>query len=290
VRFPNFALWTASLCVLTVASSRLDAYTESSPQAASSRAEQAYFSYPLRAGESLNDVARIFRVPAEELAALNQIRDPSRLQIGQMLRVPDGFAQEAAELRAERERLLGEKQRTDRESDARRRAIAGLETQLREVQAEKNAVAAELAANVQWHRAAMLVSILLLCALAWGVKSRFDRANLARRQRVLRAENAALMAAKDKYRQAASQLELRYQNLYAQKSDEPVPYAVAEGVERIGRAFKEGSSEVERRLAEFRVEREQKGEALRGGERMRARLFHPVRELLERQRVKYHTP
>jgi murein DD-endopeptidase MepM/ murein hydrolase activator NlpD len=289
VRFRNFALWTASLCVLTAGSSQLDAYTESPPQAASNRAEQAYFSYPLRAGESLNDVARIFRVPAEELAALNQIRDPNRLQIGQLLRVPDGFAQEAAELRAERERLLSEKQRTDRESDARRRTIAGLEAQLRDAQAEKNAVAAELAANVQWHKAAILVSVLLLGALAWGLKSRFDRANLARRQRVLRAENAALITAKDKYRQAASQLELRYQNLYAKKSDEPVPYAVAEGVERIGRAFKEGSSEVERRLAEFRVEGEQKGEASQG-EKVRARLFHPVRELLERQRVKYHTP
>ncbi len=290
MRFPQFALWTASLCVLTVASSRLDAYTESSPQAAPSRSEQAYFSYPLRAGESLNDVARIFRVPAEELAALNQIRDPSLLQIGQLLRVPDRFAQEAAELRAERERLLVEKQRIDRESDARRRTITGLETQLRQVQAEKNAVAAELAANVQWHKTAIAVSILLLGALAWGLKSRIDRANLARRQRVLRAENAALMAAKDKYRQAASQLELRYQSLYANKSDEPVSYAVAEGVERIGRAFKEGSSEVERRLAEFGVKREQKGEAPHGEEKVRARLFHPVRELLERQWVKYHTP
>jgi LysM repeat protein len=290
VRFPQFAVWTACLCVLTLAPSRLDAYAESPSQAVSSKAEQAYFWYPLRAGESLNDVARIFRVPAEELAALNQIRDPSRLQIGQVLRVPDGFAQEAAELRAERARLLGEKQRIDRESDARKRTIAGLETQLRQVQAEKNAVAAELAANVQWHKTAILVSILLLGALAWGFKSRIDRANLARRQRVLRAENAALMVAKDKYRQAASQLELRYQSLYARKSDEPVSYTVTEAIERIGRAFKEGSSEVERRLAEFRVEGPQRGEVPRGQDKVRARLFQPVRELLERQRVKYHTP
>jgi len=276
------------LFLLLVASSRLDAYADSPPRTASGRIEQAYFSYPLRPGESLNDVARIFRVAPEELAALNQIRDPNHLQIGQLLRVPDGFAQEAAELRAERERLLVEKQRTDRQSDARGRTIAGLETQLGQVQAEKNAVAAELAANVQWHKTAMVVSILLIAALAWGLKSRFDRANLERRQRMLRAENAALIAAKDRYRQAASQLELRYQNLYAKKSDEPVPYAVAEGVERLGRAFKEGSGEVERLLAEFRAEHRRK--APQGEEKSRARPFHAVRDLLERQRVKYHTP
>src|SRR5262249_7761971 len=142
----------------------------------------------------------------------------------------------------------------------------------------------------QWHKTAMLVSVLLLGALAWGLKSRFDRANLARRQRTLRAENAALIAAKDRYRQAASQLELRYQNLYAKKSDQPVPYAVADGIERLSRAFREGSSEVERLLAEFSTERPQQGKTPHGEEKSRARLFHPVRELLERQRIKYHTP
>jgi LysM repeat protein len=290
MRLLRFAFWAALLCLLTVASSQLGAYTEPPPRAASSGAESAYFSYPLRAGESLNDVARIFRVPAEQLAALNQIRDPNRLQIGQTLRVPDVFAEEAAELRAERERLLGEKQRSDRESDARSRTIAGLETQLRQLQAEKNAVAAELAANVQWHKTAILASILLLGALAWGLKSRIDRANLARRQRILKAENAALIVAKDRYRQAASQLELRYQNLYANKSDEPVPYSVAEGIERLARAFNEGSGEIERLFADLKGSRKQQGKAPPGEEKVRARLFHALRELLERQRVKYHTP
>jgi hypothetical protein len=290
MRLLRFALWAASLCLLTVGSSRPSAYAEPPPRAAATGVEQAYFLYPLRAGESLNDVARVFQVPAEELAALNQIRDPNRLQIGQLLRVPDGFAREAAELRAERERLLGEKQRAERESDARNRTIAGLETQLHQLQAEKNAATAELAANVRWHKTAILVSILLVGALAWGLKSRFDRANLARRQRMLRAENAGLVAAKDKYRQTASQLELRYQNLYGNKSDEQVPYEVAEGIERLGHAFKEGSGELERLLVQLRAERERQRKFLLGEERVRAWLFHPVRELLERQRVKYHTP
>ena len=51
-------------------------------------ARDEFFSYPLRSGESLNDVARIFRVPAQELATINRITDPNRLQLGQIIRVP----------------------------------------------------------------------------------------------------------------------------------------------------------------------------------------------------------
>ena len=46
------------------------------------------FAYPLHAGESLTDVARIFRVPVTELLARNGIQDANRLQLGQILRVP----------------------------------------------------------------------------------------------------------------------------------------------------------------------------------------------------------
>jgi murein DD-endopeptidase MepM/ murein hydrolase activator NlpD len=287
----RLAAWAASLCLLAVMWARPTVHAESPPPLTASGTGEGYFLYPLRSGESLSDVARIFRVRVEELAALNQIRDPDRLQIAQLLRVPDGFAREAATLRAERDRLRAEKQRADRESDARQQRIAALETHLRQLQAEKDAVNAELAANVQWHEAALLVSILLLGTLAWGLKSRFDRANLARRQRVLSAENAALTAAKDRYRQAVSQLELRYQNLYGKKKrEEPIPLAVAEGIERLGRAFDEGSSELERLLAAVKAERERQGAVLQGDEKVRAWLFHPLRELLERQRVKYHAP
>jgi LysM domain-containing protein len=286
----RFALWATSLCLLAVVWSRPSAYAEPPPPtAASGAAEEGYFLYPLRAGESLGDVARIFRVRVEEIAALNRIKDPSRLQIAQSLRVPDGFAREAAELRSERERLLAEKRRVDQESDARQQRIAALETQLRKVRAEKEVVDAELAANVQWHKAATVVSILFLGAFAWGLQSRVDRASLARRQRLLNAENAALVAAKDRYRQAVAQLELRYQSLYGKKK-ESLPNAVAEGIERLGHAFEEGSGELERLLAQLKAERERQGTLLQAEEKVRAWLFHPVRELLGRQRIKYHAP
>lgn len=261
------------------------AYAEP-PPAQLEPGEQAYFHYPLRAGESLNDVARIFRVPVQQLAELNQIRDINRLQLGQVLRVPDGFAAEAAELRADRDRLQQDKQRIQRESEDRQRTIAGLETEVAQLQAERDALNRELAANVRWHKAAMALAFLCLGASIWALQSRFDRIEVLRRRAALVAENAALSAAKERYRQAASHLELRYQNLYSKKNNEPISVVVADGITRISHAFAEGSAEVERLLAQLKGEREQLRRLLESEERTRAWLFHPVRELLD----KYHTP
>ncbi len=224
-----------------------------------------------------------------ELVELNAIRDPSHLQLGQTIRVPDGFAREVAELRAERERLIADKQRAERESQDRQRAAASVETQLHQVQAEKNSLAHELSMMAAWQRTATIVLALFLAALAWALKSRVERVKLARKQVALAAENTALASAKDKFRQAAGQLELRYQNLYAKKGDPPA-IAISEGLKRMREAFTEGAREIEELLAKLRIEREAQLRLFESEEKTRAWLFHPVRELLERHGFKYHTP
>src|SRR5882724_11533211 len=85
------------------------------PALAEEAQEADTFRYPLRAGESVSDVARIFRVPADELIELNAIRDPNHLQLGQELRVPNAFAREVSELRNARQALLDEKEAAARE-------------------------------------------------------------------------------------------------------------------------------------------------------------------------------
>ena len=251
--------------------------------------QDAYFNYPLRAGESLSDVARIFRIPVNELTELNQIRDATHLQLGQTIRVPDGFAREVAALRGERERLIADKQRAERDSQERQRAAATVETQLHQVEAEKNSVVRELSLMAGWQRTATIVLALFFAALAWAVKSRLERIKLSRKQLALVAENAALASAKDKYRQAAGQLELRYQNLYAKKGDPPA-IAISEGLKRMRAAFSEGVMEIEELLAKLRAEREAQLRLFEGEDKARAWLLHPIRELLERHGFKYHTP
>jgi LysM repeat protein len=254
-----------------------------------SAAVDEYFLYPVRAGESLSDVAHTFHVSVEDLLAINHLADVDYLQIGQTIRVPNGFARETAVLRAEQARVLEEKRRADRESTERQRALLDLQARQRQLEAERNELAAELATLASWRATARIALGLFLLALAWAFKSRIERARTARRYAVMAAHNAALSAAKERYRQAAAQLELRYQKLYGGLGDS-ASVAVRDGVERIRAAFGEGSAEIERQLARLGGERIADRDSANGEEKGRAWIPHPVRELLERNRLKYHTP
>jgi LysM repeat protein len=262
---------------------------ESPAATGSGESQEQVFYYPLRAGESLSDVSRIFRVPVPDLIELNRITDPNRIPLGQSLKVPDSFARDALALAAERDRLLDEKRRSEGESAARQRAMAGLDSQVRQLEAEKTALERELGATVQWQRSAKLLALLLFIVFGWALKSRADRAMTRRRFESLAMENTVLNAAKEKYREAASQFELRYQKLHHGKGEAPRE-VIADGVERLTRTFDEGTAEIERLVADLREEREKEARILEAERRMHGWIFHPLRALLGRHRLKYHTP
>jgi murein DD-endopeptidase MepM/ murein hydrolase activator NlpD len=248
-----------------------------------------YFAYPLRAGESLNDVARIFHVSVQDLVSVNHLGDVDHLQIGQIIRVPNGFARETAALRAEQGRALEQRRRLERESAERQRALLDLQARQRQLEAERNAFAAEVDTLASWRVTAKITLGLFLLALAWAFKSRMERARAARSHAAMAAHNAALSAAKERYRQAAAQLELRYQKLYAGVA-EPVSGTVRDGVDRIRAAFGEGSAEIERQLVRFAAAQATDQDPVHAEEKGRAWVPHAVRGLLERNRLKYHTP
>ena len=158
------------------------------------------------------------------------------------------------------------------------------------MQSEKDFVARELATMVRWRKTATGALVLFFVALAWALKSLLERAKLARKHNSLVAENAALAAAKEKYRLAAGQLELRYQNLYRGKGD-PAKITVADGIAKLRSVFGEGSAQIEGLLMQIRVEREKQKKLVETEEKATlAWLPHPLRELLERRRLKYHMP
>lgn len=266
--------WATLLCLLAVAWGGGIA----SADEPSGTVEET-FAYPLRPGESLPVVARIFRVPAEELARRNGIEDTTRLQVGQVIQVPNGFAREAAELRAERDRLRRDGAGAGRELAERDGRIADLETRLAALASEKAALAAALAATEDWRQRALALAALLALAVLWAVKSRFDRARFAWKNRTLVTENAALAEAKDTYRRVAAQVELRYQRLYGGRQEFASEF-ISEGIERIRRAYKDGSREIESLLRTLEAERELRAHPLARLRAAAARLFHvPAREL-----------
>jgi len=254
-----------------------------------SAAVDEFFLYPVRAGESLSDVAHVFHVSVQDLLAINHLADVDYLQIGQTIRIPNGFARETAALRADQARVLEEKRRAERESAERQRALLDLQTRQSQLELERNALTAELGAVGGWRVTAKIALALFLLSLAWAFKTRIERARAARRHVVVAAQNVALSAAKERYRQAAAQLELRYQKLYGGPGD-PASVTVRDGVERIRAAFDEGSAEIERQLARFEGQRIADHDSAHAEEKGRAWIPHPLRELLERNRLKYHTP
>ncbi|MDQ8201615.1 LysM peptidoglycan-binding domain-containing protein [Pelagicoccus sp. SDUM812003] len=50
--------------------------------------EPQYVDYRIRNGDSLSDIAQRFRTSPSQLASLNDIRNPSRIRVGQVIRVP----------------------------------------------------------------------------------------------------------------------------------------------------------------------------------------------------------
>ncbi len=278
--------WTMALCLTMYV-------LEAAPVAAAGDSPDQFFSYPLRAGESLNGVSRIFGVPVQELVELNQILDPGQLQLGQTLKVPNSaansFARDAGALRSERDRLLEEKRRSERQFAERQQAASSIDSRLHQLEAEKAALGLEVTSKTAWEKAAKLLSFLLLAAVCWALKARSDRIIVRRRLSSLAAENTLLAAARAMSRGAASQLELRYQKLYDRKGAAELK-VIDEGISSLTRTFREGTADIERLVANVGIEREAEKRVLESASWTLAWLIHPVREILLRERIKYYTP
>ena len=247
------------------------------------------FAYPLRAGESLSDVSRIFRVPVSVLVERNRLGNVDRLQVGQRLLVPNAFAEQAAAYAAERDAAVAERARVELEAATASETIAELEATIAELERETGALEARISTLGHWENAAQIGALAVLAFFLWTLKIGHDRSVLARRLRSVAVENEALTIARAKAREALSHLELRYQNLYSGKGGGRRKIVV-DGVAAIERAFEEGSRQLERYATKIEREREREEQLLDAQQKMLGWLFHPVREMLSRYRLKEHTP
>ena len=238
------------------------------------------FRYSLHQNESLDDVARIFGVPSKLLIERNRIADPSRLRVGQVIEIPDAYAVEAAALRNERDVLLGEKRTADGELMAKQQALTGLVQQISELEEEKEGLRGEIAATGYWEQGAKILALCLLGMIAWTLKIVSDRSLLVRRLRFLEVENRALVTAKEKYKDAIGQTELRFQQLYSGRHA-ATKELVLDGVARIKKAFRDGAAEIDQLVTAAQLEREKEQQHIDAEHRRLAWLSHPVRETRE---------
>jgi len=200
--------------------------------------------YELRAGEDPSRVARMFRVPLEELLARNDIRDPSRLRVGTVLEIPDPRAALVEELRRDREQLRVQVASLTRAASEQREQAQRLTDELDDVRAERDA----LEGRMTLYGVTRVFAATVLCValgLAVALLLALARARDEARRRVASLRQAeALRAAVDRYRSLAAQLELKYHNLYRQ-----VPAETAAAAEALRATYDEERSGVEAEVA-----------------------------------------
>jgi hypothetical protein len=102
---------------------------------------------------------------------------------------------------------------------------------------------------------------------------------------MLSQENTALTAAKEKYRQAAAHLELRYQKLFSSRGQVP-ERVISEGVALVARSFAEGSAQLEHLLAKMQAERVTEEQPASREQTVIDSLLQPLRGFWHR--FKYH--
>lgn len=251
------------------------------------QSQDEFLEYRLRRGESLGDAAQLFRIPVAELAQINRITDPTRLQIDQVLKIPNVFARQVAELRGEQTRLLAEKDQLARQVREQQQVLATKEHILQKTETDKNFLARQLAAVGQWRLGAQVLSLALFVTLMWGLFINKDRARHSRQMTTLMQENTALDVAKEKYRLAVAQLEFRYQKLYSGRSEKPSQLA-QEGATLLTQTFTTGCGQLEHLLANIKSEREKEEQLLQAEQKILDLVRHPFRELHQRYRLKYH--
>jgi LysM repeat protein len=275
--------WHWLVCILTYVLSSLP-LTGAIAQAPDTRpavdwGQDGSLAYRLRAGESLQEVARLFRIPLEELMQVNRITDPTRLAIGQPLQVPNVFARQVIQFQKERDQLAEEKEQLVKESGEQQQAAAAMRLQLRTAEAANTALTQQLAVARRWRGGALTLAVLLLGVGGWSLKLKGAQMSRDRKLAVVLEENTALGLVREKYRQTAAQLELRYQKLYSARAA-AAPQFLTEGAALLAQTFAQGCTQLESLLAQIRAERAREILLFQKGQPPAALFLHPLRGLL----------
>jgi len=177
--------------------------------------------YELRSGEDPSRVARMFRVPLDELLARNEIADPSRLRVGTVLEIPDPRASIVRALRRDRHQLRAQVASLTTASSEQRERAQRLASELDDARTERD----DFESRLGFYRVARVFAAVVLCValgLAVALFLAVARARDEARRRIATLKQVdALRGAVDRYRNLAAQLELKYHNLYRQPAAAP---------------------------------------------------------------------
>jgi LysM repeat protein len=182
-----------------------------------SRPPRTVFPYTVRSGDTPSGIAALFGVPLADLLRVNHLGEDSELMTGDTLRVPNPFLAHERELSSEVDRLTAEKQAAEQRANKTEENIAGLRSQLQDLNAANKQYRHDLHTLPWWQAtallcagaAALMLAIMLVAVIQWIVaRSRF---------RAVAEMNESLRRLDYRYKAALAKAELRFQELYGRR-------------------------------------------------------------------------
>ncbi len=177
----------------------------------------AFFSYTVRPGDSLSEIAAAFGLRAKDLGAANHLDPEAVLKAGSTVRVPNPFAARVKE-------LLDQQAQLDRATkDAERRAAkaeadyAGAMTRFNEVMAVNRELRQSVHALPWWRDSALSAAVAALLMLGVTTLAVAEWLRLRRQLRLVAAMNDSLRRLDHKYKVLLAKAELRLQELYGRR-------------------------------------------------------------------------
>ena len=178
---------------------------------------RAVFPYIVRAGDTPAGIAALFGVPVANLLKVNHIHQDNELMIGQTLRVPNPFLERQRQLSSQLDRLTAEKRAAEQRAEKIQDGIAGLRSQVQDLNASNKQYRHDLHVLPWWRTAALfaagaaalMLGIMLIAVIQWIlVRSRF---------RAVAEMNESLRRLDYRYRAALAKAELRFQEIYGRR-------------------------------------------------------------------------
>lgn len=208
-------------------------------------APRAVFPYIVREGDTPASIAALFGIPVADLIKVNRIHKDNELMIGQTLRVPNPFLERQRELSSAVNRLTAEKQAAEQRAENIRQSIAGLHSQVQDLNASNKQYRHDLHTLPWWRSAALLAAgaaalmlgIMLVAVIQWLLASS--------RFRAVAEMNESLRRLDYKYRAALAKAELRFQEIYGRRRP-----GIQEGQERLKTPEESEIEQLNRQLKE----------------------------------------
>lgn len=188
--------------------------------------ESSDLTYTIRPGDTPGSIADAFHIGAADLLRANHMPADAILRIGAVLRIPNPYARQVDELRAQVAKLGDELESARRKTEAMENDSSIARGRIDDLAASNLELQREVRSLPWWRTAAMTAGAVTALMLGITVLALLDWFLTRRRFRTLAQMNESLRRLDQKYKEIMAKAELRFQQLYGRRR-----HGISEGQE-----------------------------------------------------------